>query len=437
MINLDPARGIDPVKAPKSGDTQMTEQSDGPDTSFSSEIEKNKSDEAEMPKFARRLPEVPNGDGLVLKSTSPEPLKTIEASKNIVEKLSLEPPLDNEIATEKVPEQTPMTLESASLPAEVFVENEQSSGEKVLPSAPEDQARDNLNRKATVIDPEVEQLVAETPMPQEKAKSDLSAAMPIQPKTGNEIEVVDAKPQTPLGISQAPERPEDKLHLVNTAFQTPDKPIDNTSEINQILKPKDAPKPALEKTDTPQLIAPPTRVTAQKTEAIGFIANDQLETIKMSDIPIPKDRVHLTQPLQAQPAAQSVTPKDIMRQISGALARPIDNGIEVRLRPAELGRIVLHIIEVSGQQTVTVSADTKEVVDLLKRHETLLETELKDAGYDSPSFLFSEHEQSDEMPPDSEFAPQTDAKLGDFVEVGAMDVTANRSNNTSRLDIRL
>ncbi len=91
-------------------------------------------------------------------------------------------------------------------------------------------------------------------------------------------------------------------------------------------------------------------------------------------------------PASAHPA-QVADPRAVLAQITvAAREAPEDRSrIEIRLDPAELGRVQISLTETEHGLRASVSAERPETLELLRRHSETLTRELSSAGYGSVS----------------------------------------------------
>ncbi|MCV2866096.1 flagellar hook-length control protein FliK [Defluviimonas sp. WL0075] len=79
----------------------------------------------------------------------------------------------------------------------------------------------------------------------------------------------------------------------------------------------------------------------------------------------------------------------IAEQLAAAVAvRP--EGVDVTLRPEELGHVRISIERRGAEVAVTVVADRAETSDLMRRHADLLAAEFRAAGFGNCSFHFGQ-----------------------------------------------
>lgn len=157
--------------------------------------------------------------------------------------------------------------------------------------------------------------------------------------------------------------------------------------------------------------------------------------------PLAKDR-----PLSSNVSAQTSVPqgaivtRSVVDQLVAGLGR-LDNGtIEIRLSPAELGRIIFQISDTGAGQTANIVAEKADVLDLLRRNESLLETEFEEAGFVGMKFSFDQQSSADQD--DSEFSSHSSSNDDTNVDVLKITPSSLLQSTTSiplqsGLDIRL
>ena len=162
----------------------------------------------------------------------------------------------------------------------------------------------------------------------------------------------------------------------------------------------------------------------------GEVSTDFVQDVRLSP----------TSPSQPGAVAQVSSPqKAIVHQIVVALSKPHDGAIQIRLDPPELGRITLHINAAEMGTTASVTADRPEVIDLLRRHESLLSAELKDAGFKNLTFDFSQNGTGEKQTPSEQDQMQVALAVDPGVSANttAHPVAPERAAGSTSLDIRL
>nr|WP_246184831.1 flagellar hook-length control protein FliK [Paracoccus aestuariivivens] len=109
------------------------------------------------------------------------------------------------------------------------------------------------------------------------------------------------------------------------------------------------------------------------------------------DLSVRFGREPLQGPLYGNQAPQLFhqEPHEILRQISRQ-AQPLDsNEIEITLSPDELGKV--RMVVASGDTiSVTIYAENRETLDLLRRNSEQLAKELRESGFADASLSFSD-----------------------------------------------
>lgn len=82
-------------------------------------------------------------------------------------------------------------------------------------------------------------------------------------------------------------------------------------------------------------------------------------------------------------------PRDILRHMPGQLQPGDQDRIEITLTPEELGKMRV-VITPGDTPAVSILADSRDTLDLLRRHGELLARELRDIGFAGASLSFGE-----------------------------------------------
>ncbi|MDV4144724.1 flagellar hook-length control protein FliK [Shimia sp. FJ5] len=88
------------------------------------------------------------------------------------------------------------------------------------------------------------------------------------------------------------------------------------------------------------------------------------------------------------PHAEHPQALSVVRQVSEAIRLTPGNGIDIALRPEELGSVRLSLSGQEGQMSVVVQAERPETLDLMRRHIDSLSQEFRAIGYGDVSFSF-------------------------------------------------
>lgn len=191
---------------------------------------------------------------------------------------------------------------------------------------------------------------------------------------------------------QAAEQPIAQRHLTQT---------DPRDTMPPPAEPTRAPSPAQFTAQSQQQppIAPPTIAQAalknalssvNDTEALQSIAEDPGLRIGTTS-----ERMSIAPgAAQAALARAPASAPQITQQITSALLKQSNDSISIRLDPPELGRLTLRIAQIDGAATAHITAERHDVVDLLRRHESLLARELHDSGFQNLNFSFTQQDQN-------------------------------------------
>lgn len=96
------------------------------------------------------------------------------------------------------------------------------------------------------------------------------------------------------------------------------------------------------------------------------------------------------------PFSQTQLPESISAQISAAVRSENGREIEIRLDPEELGRIRIVLSGKEAGMSVNVFSERSDVVELMRRHSNLLETELLEIGYKDADLSFHQESGGDQ-----------------------------------------
>jgi flagellar hook-length control protein FliK len=116
------------------------------------------------------------------------------------------------------------------------------------------------------------------------------------------------------------------------------------------------------------------------------------------------------------PSTPSITPvthsnaPQVASQIVAAISQSSGTTTEILLNPEELGRVRISLTNGEAGMTVNILAERGETAELMRRNIELLARELRDLGYENPSFTFGERSDGSNDTWDdehSEQAPET------------------------------
>lgn len=83
-------------------------------------------------------------------------------------------------------------------------------------------------------------------------------------------------------------------------------------------------------------------------------------------------------------------PHHVTAQVTDSILRTNTQQIELQLDPVELGRVKINLQTQDGSVVVHITADRGETLDLLRRHMDILAQDLRDIGYKTSQFAFSD-----------------------------------------------
>lgn len=130
--------------------------------------------------------------------------------------------------------------------------------------------------------------------------------------------------------------------------------------------------------DTP--LATLTTTPANPTEAVEILHAENA----IQDAPAP-DTPRIAPPRPDGPPVL----RHVAQQLADRLPAADALGFDLRLDPEELGRVRLTLTTHEGASLLLVHADRPETLDLLRRHISLLEGELRSQGHEGLSLRFS------------------------------------------------
>ena len=147
-------------------------------------------------------------------------------------------------------------------------------------------------------------------------------------------------------------------------------------------------------------------------------------------------------PAQAQHALPTLTmlrdpgvASRVLDQVAARLNVAGNDRFEIQLDPPELGRITVRILAGETGATAQVIAERPEVLDFMRRNESLLAREFGNAGFSDMAFDFSDRpENADKYGDPSEPGDNTPANLTYVAENG---IKTSALGPDGRLDIRL
>lgn len=161
-------------------------------------------------------------------------------------------------------------------------------------------------------------------------------------------------------------------------------------------------------TDTQPVIPPPT--------GIAMTATNRTQTV-------------------ATATANNAYAQQVAQQITAAIVQTSGGTTEIMLNPEELGRVRIAMTAGDAGMTVTLLAERPETTDLMRRHIEHLTRELRDMGYDNPTFNFEDQEDSS-GDHQGKNAPPVDAPI-DLLTTDPNTLTRRHVTLSGGLDLKL
>lgn len=100
--------------------------------------------------------------------------------------------------------------------------------------------------------------------------------------------------------------------------------------------------------------------------------------------------------ISARPSpTRSDLPSTISRQLVEAAPQGPGQSVEIKLSPAELGRVRMSMTVEEGQIVVQILAERPETLDLMRRNIDTLNRDFEALGYENAAFSFAEQQEQD------------------------------------------
>lgn len=291
----------------------------------------------------------------------------------------------------------------------------------------------------------VSELRQHTAMPDRTATPDPAPRpAPAQPDTTTHIvpTAQDFRPRQPVVISVPP-----TAHVVDTIREGSPSTIETPSEGGQEvvtatvpdqardIKPKNAPTPASQLITEPAQEASVAHATSPDRAFENEAGREPMGELGLAETGATQQAITTTG--RVPPAAIDHAPRVIhaIAQVAGSLQ---DRPVEIALNPEELGRVRLTLHVVDGAMAVAVAVERPETLELLRRNISLLEEQLREAGYQTLSFDLATEGQNHS---DSEGRGFEDARRPNSAGPRALDDTVPDPirldlSHTAGLDIR-
>ncbi|MGJ8612426.1 MAG: flagellar hook-length control protein FliK, partial [Octadecabacter sp.] len=137
----------------------------------------------------------------------------------------------------------------------------------------------------------------------------------------------------------------------------------------------------------------------------------------------------------ATATANNAYAQQVAQQITAAIVQTSGGTTEIMLNPEELGRVRIAMTAGDAGMTVTLLAERPETTDLMRRHIEHLTRELRDMGYDNPTFNFEDQEDSS-GDHQGKNAPPVDAPI-DLLTTDPNTLTRRHVTLSGGLDLKL
>jgi len=254
-------------------------------------------------------------------------------------------------------------------------------------------------------------------------------------------------PRRSSGASMVSETKQDQQSVVSTYQQAGTLPSDPNAGPTQVASDGKIPAAApMHPSDRPvrQMMRTPPSPPASPLPTVVPLAtlSPLLDANSQADIPLDPDvaLVPTPQPQTAQQIAPTAAlnrayAPHVTQQITAAIVQSSGGTTEIMLNPEELGRVRIAMTAGDAGLTVTLLAERPETIDLMRRNIEHLTRELRDMGYDNPTFNFeNQHRGTGEAW--GENTPQSDASA-ELPVIEAPTITRQHVTLSGGLDLKL
>jgi len=197
--------------------------------------------------------------------------------------------------------------------------------------------------------------------------------------------------------------------------------------------------PKVEPTPTAPPSAPTAKLQAPELAATALQSEPEILHVDAREQRLTEaERLFSTVPKDAATPRVVQQTQAIAQQISAAVARSPDGTIQIRLDPAELGRVTVTLPTVDGTGAAVVTAERPDVLDLLRRNENMLQKEMAAAGFENLEFSFSQekdNQQNQQQPDEAMFAQDNTASANS--DLAFARGATSEAVTLDRIDIRL
>lgn len=139
-------------------------------------------------------------------------------------------------------------------------------------------------------------------------------------------------------------------------------------------------------------------------------------------------------------APASEVAQSIGRQMTVALAQPVEGSVELSLAPEELGKVRMTLHTTDLGITVSVQAERSETLDLMRRHIEQLARDFRELGYAAITFDFgnsAERRQGQLMQRDGQHAKSTPDLAPDLMPAAVRPSGSAAPSLAQGLDLRM
>ena len=257
-----------------------------------------------------------------------------------------------------------------------------------------------------------------------------------QSSSQNAAQACAAQPQLTSGTAFAPRS------NATESVATPPRPDSAQGSLNRTSLSEDSTQPrtahpSMTRDNTFIAMPPPSNnaTPALKNANAGAVKDAVAEIGDGGDILMSESRNLIERPSMPSPAPATAMTAAVtdhtLAQIRGQMAIVTlsrdGTQTELRLDPAELGRVRITLEIVDGHVTAHMSPDRPDVMDLLRRHADSLTADLLASGFDSAEMTFSEGGDEQQA---GQSSPTTIDPTADTAEI-------KLSLPSDRLDLRL
>ncbi|AKS47815.1 hook-length control protein FliK [Octadecabacter temperatus] len=161
--------------------------------------------------------------------------------------------------------------------------------------------------------------------------------------------------------------------------------------------PTPVPPPSQERSLAPQSVAKPNlsipsmeTPNALNTEPLFPVSTGILETELTSPQSPQSPQVNAANVSTATTSTSQSIASHVASQVAATIVQSSNSTTEILLNPEELGRVRISLTNGEAGMTVNILSERPETTDLMRRNIEHLARELREMGYENPSFTFGE-----------------------------------------------